>query len=64
MIPVIEATMVKLDIYSRSYAFRAQVNQVKYLSYMTYNLEVVSFILTLDHKQMFYGYFGLGLVKQ
>jgi nesprin-1 len=27
MIPVIEATMVKLDIYSRSYAFRAQVNQ-------------------------------------
>ena len=31
MIPVIEATMVKLDIYSRSYAFRAQVQQVENL---------------------------------
>ena len=39
MIPVIETTMVKIEVYSKSYAFRSEVQKVIYLDFI-FDLDV------------------------
>ena len=45
MIPVIETTMVKIEVYSKSYTFRVEVTKVRHKIYIFKNPEILTKLL-------------------
>ena len=41
MIPVIETTMVKIDVYTKAYSFREEIKKVKDLNYIFHDSHVL-----------------------